>query len=652
MLAATAYTDPHSTAPQRPVWLFSLDSEHFHAAPTATGGLIAWHRVYGKTAASTDFRQIHFRDREQVPEWAERHLDSLARDARAALAAGLQPVVGISFYTWNAAEFLDLSRQLRQACPELLIIAGGPHVQQAEDYLGIDPIDVIVFGEGEATFQELLDAQDRSAWPDIPGIAWLDADGQLQRSGKRARKLKLEEIPSPFDVLELADSEGKPLYDAVSYETSRGCPYKCSFCEWGTGAIGTKMVSVPLDRIRRDWEKIAAAGIPNIWLADSNFGALKDDIEKARIICDLKQRTGLPRTFATSWSKKHSPRVQDIVLMLHEHGLLPHYQLALQTLTPLALELCHRENMDANQYERIARSTASAGIPISAELIWGLPGDNLASFESNLDKLLAVFPSINIFGYTLLPGTEFYKKREEYSIRTIPVAGYGKAKGEYVVGCHTFDTDEGAEGYFLITAHLMLIHGHMLSRTARYLALEGSVPVGSLLRAVTDALVRDFSDKLPGIDPDNRMQVYEERAQVYLTVLTDLDRCYRIIQDTVSAWLEQHQARHLAPQVGRMVILDSLFCPRYGSRQDITREVDFDARGVLATLRSMCLPDDELFSGTTQVLRLQSPGGVGDVLKNPDGGSWLKSQLVDDSTPSVIAWQPASADDKRITTTA
>lgn len=634
---------------KRPVWLFSLDSEHFHAAPTATGGLIAWYRVYGQAPDAIDFRQIHFRDRGQVPEWIAHKLQALVEQANAAIQAGLQPVAGISFYTWNAAEFLELARQLRRACPALTIIAGGPHVQQAESYLGIDPIDVIAFGEAEATFQELLDTP-MQHWTAVPGIALLK-DGAIIKTAKRARQLNLAQIPSPFDVLELTDAEGRPLYDAVAYETSRGCPYKCAFCEWGTGAIGTKMVSFPIERLKHDWEKIAKAGIPNIWLADSNFGALKSDIDKARIICDLKQRYDLPRTFATSWSKKHSPRVQEIVLMLHEHGLLPHYQLALQTLTPLALELCHRENMAANEYEPIARRMAESGIPVSAELIWGLPGDNLASFETNLDRLLATFPSINIFGYTLLPGTEFYEKREQYAIQTIPVAGYGKAKGEYVVGCHTFDSHEGAEGYFLITAHLMLIHGHILSRTARYLALEGSVPVGSLLRSVTDALIHAFASDMPGLDPANRMQAYEERAQVYLTVLKDRERCYGVIHDTVIGWLEHHQAQRLIPQVTRIMILDSLFCPRYGSRQQFEYTVDFDARAVLACLRNMNLPDDLLFDASPQTLHLQSPGGVGDVLKNPDGGNWLKSQLLDDRTPSVIAWQPASADDKRITTT-
>ena len=171
---------------RRPVWLFSLDSEQFHAAPTATGGLIAWYRAWGAAPEAIDFRQLHFRDREDVAAWGSNELDLLAREAADALVRGQEPVAGISFYTWNAAEFLELVRCLRAACPGLAIVAGGPHVQQAESYLGIDPIDVIVLGEGEATFQELLDTP-RIEWPRVPGIAWLDAGGRVATSAPRER---------------------------------------------------------------------------------------------------------------------------------------------------------------------------------------------------------------------------------------------------------------------------------------------------------------------------------------------------------------------------------------------------------------------------------------------------------------------------------
>ena len=122
-----------------------------------------------------------------------------------------------------------------------------------------------------------------------------------------------------------------------------------------------------MSRIRQDWEQIVAAGIKDIWLADSNFGALKQDLEKAQLIVELKERAGLPLSFATSWSKKHSRQVQEIALLLHSNGLLPHYQLALQTLTPEALRLSNRQNMSSNEYQPIAKHMSEQGVPIAAE---------------------------------------------------------------------------------------------------------------------------------------------------------------------------------------------------------------------------------------------------------------------------------------------
>lgn len=490
----------------RPVWLLSLDSDTFPAAPMTTGGLKAYYQHYGLRSAETDIRIVHFVNRpERMPEWLAQWEQNELPLARAAIAQGLQPVMGFSVYTWNAAEFLELMRQVKDLCPELLIVAGGPHVQKARDYLFSEAVDVIVLGEGEATLTDFLDnsglgTNDRAQWHTVAGLAFVDYSreqkGEMISTPERPRFKDLDLLPSALEVIDLCDEQGKP-YDCVSYETSRGCPYKCSFCEWGTGAIGTKMLSFSVERIRKDWNRLVDAGIRNIWLADSNFGALKQDVEKAKIMCEIKQRTGMPHTFATSWSKKHGSRSQEIVLMLHKHNLLPHYHLALQTLTPLALELCHRENMAANKYEPIARQMAKERVPIACELIWGLIGDNLKDFEKNLDRLFAVFPTINIFGYTLLPGTEFYGKRDEYKIETLPVAGYGKAKGEYVVGCFTFPVEEGLEGYFLITAHLLMSRGYMLPLTLRYLALTEKVPVSGLMRAILAELCVEFAAEIP-----------------------------------------------------------------------------------------------------------------------------------------------------------
>ena len=631
---------------QRPIWLLSLDSDTFPAAPMTTGGLKAYYHEFGKNTAQTDIQLVHFVNHpERISQWLEQWQKEELPRAQAAAAQGMQPVIGFSVYTWNAAEFLDLMRDVKDLCPEILIVVGGPHVQKASDYLFSEAVDIVVMGEGEATFTDFLDASGPEQWSDVAGLAFVQ-NGELVMTPERPRFRNLNLLPSALDVISLLDDEGNP-YDCIAYETSRGCPYKCAFCEWGTGAIGTKMLSFSVDRIRHDWNFIVDAGIKNIWLTDSNFGALREDVEKAKALCEIKQRTGLPHTFATSWSKKHGPRSQEIVLLLHENNLLPHYHLALQTLTPLALELCHRTNMDANKYEPIAREMAKARVPIACELIWGLIGDNLASFETNLDRLFAVFPTINIFGYTLLPGTEFYGKREEYQIETLPVAGYGKAKGEYVVGCMSFPIEEGLEGYFLITAHLLMSRGYMMPLTLRYLALTEAVPVAGMMRSMLHDLCAEFSEEIPGLNAADKMGVYEFREELFVTSFTYPERTYQCVQRVALQWIEDHmdnnaQAANLKHRVTQLLELDQAFAPHTGATRDITAHFNFNADKVIDTLEGMDLPAAALFAEQPTEIGIHIPGGVGDIIKDPDGGVWIHAERSTSKDEHAAKLQPVT----------
>jgi hypothetical protein len=615
---------------QRPVFLFSLDTEQFYGPPMTTGALKAYFLARGTTTAATDVHLVHFKDRADVMHWLQNDWpQQVAPLARAALEAGVQPVFGLSCYTWNVAEFLTLARTVKREIPAALVVAGGPHVQRAEDFLIEDGIDVVVLGEGEKTFTELLDCSDRSTWGEIAGLGFLAEDGIPRRTEARARVTALDEFPSALDILELRGPDGEPLYEHVAYETSRGCPYKCSFCEWGTGAIGTKMFQFSLDRIRSDFDRLVEGGVHDIWLCDSNFGALKDDLEKAKMIVDLRTRTGLPQTFATSWSKNHNSRVREIVRLMHKNGLLPHYNFALQTLTPLALELSHRTNMRANDYEPVVKELATEGVPICAELIWGLPGDTLREFEANLDHLLTIFPNVNIFGYTLLPGTEFYERRDEYQLQTIPVAGYGKAKGEYVIGCHTFSRDEGAEGYFLITSYIMLARGQMMPTTARFTAFAGGISTTGMLRFVLRSLLLELGSSAVVDGEVEQMTAYESRAEIYLTLLSQRKRAYEIIRRATAAWFVEAGRSDLVPQAMKLLELDEALCPRVGPTRSIRRSFTYPAHLVAQRLGGMDPVDEALLAREEAVeLEIHHPARVGEVLQDPDGGLWMRGSIL------------------------
>jgi hypothetical protein len=281
--------------------------------------------------------------------------------------------------------------------------------------------------------------------------------------------------------------------------------------------------------------------------------------------------------------------------------------------------------MSSNEYKPIAKSMSEEGVPIAAELIWGLPGDTLAEFEHNLDQLLATFPNINIFGYTLLPGTEFYRKREQYQIEAIPVAGYGKAKGEYVVGCHTFGREEGEEGYFLISAHILLMHGHIMPLTTRVLALRGEVPVSPLFRDILRAVMSALTSELGDLDTSDRMSVYEGRDQIYLAAIANSD----IVYHTITVALEHHHRVHGAdPQPALQALrLDRALCPRTGQEQSIKELFSFDALALFDSLAAMELPAGTLDNTGRYTVDIHHPGGVGDILVVADGGSWLRGVI-------------------------
>jgi hypothetical protein len=606
-----------------------MDTDQFCAPPLTTGALKAYFLAHGRSAAGTNVDLVHFPHADAVLTWLDTAWAETVRPAaEAALAVGVQPVLALSCYTWNMAEFLTVSRRTKREVPGLLVVVGGPHVQRAEDFLFGDGIDLIVLGEGEETFCALLDCETREEWDAVAGVAFVGPDAAIRQTATRPRCVDLDRFPSPLGVVELRDAAGKPRYQRAAYETSRGCPYRCSFCEWGTGAIGTKMYQFSVERIRTDLERLVEGGIEDIWFCDSNFGALREDIAKAEILIDLKRRTGMPSTFATSWSKNHNQRVQDIVRRLHRNGLLWHYHLALQTLTPLALELSHRTNMRANDYEPVVKALAAEGVPVAAELIWGLPGDTLAEFGANLDRLFAVFPNINIFAYTLLPGTEFYARREEFQLETLPVAGYGKAKGEYVVGCHTFPRAEGEEGYVLVAAHVMLSRGHVLPYTLRLLAQDGRASVSTLLRQGVRDLIAAFADAVPPETHTERMAIYAERAALYLAFLADSPRLFETLGRTIESHLRARGAEDLIPRLRQVLAVDAALCPRVGPTHTLTVDFDFAADRVLEALGRMDAPAVEAFDGDDAVqLEIHHPACVGEVLKDPDGGSWMRGRV-------------------------
>ena len=176
--------------------------------------------------------------------WDARCLDSYLEDdpeasLREALAAFPADVIGLSALTAEFRSMHQLARLARTLRPDAVILAGGAHASaDPDDVVANSAIDAAVLGEGEATLTDILGRVQRGEpWRDVPGIAVRGASGRALRTAPRAAIEDLDSLPLPaFDLTDIdayATRRGMSLVGMRRYmpiTTSRGCPYRCTYC--------------------------------------------------------------------------------------------------------------------------------------------------------------------------------------------------------------------------------------------------------------------------------------------------------------------------------------------------------------------------------------------------------------------------------------
>ncbi|WP_260478924.1 KedN5 family methylcobalamin-dependent radical SAM C-methyltransferase [Kibdelosporangium aridum] len=395
---------------QQGVWDLPLES-----MPLASG--------YLKAMALADDR---LRDRVDITIHNFRGGDSLTKMAHRIFRDAPPDVIAFSVLGWNFREFGALAETFKQVNPDGWVILGGTHVanQAARTFRLFPEVDIIVNGEGELVFPDLLHACLRGTSPHnlglISGISFRGAGDEVVTTLPRDRIEDLDIIPSPFltGAIDLTDDNGRFRYDVALMETNRGCPYKCSFCYWG-GAVGQRIRAFSRARLRAELELFAQHKVHTIVLCDANFGILPIDAEFVEDILAVRAEFGYPRALETSWAKNKSKLFYDIVHTMKQAGLRSSFTLALQTLSDDALRTMNRRNMKVNDWEDLARWLDEEGLDCYAELIWGAPGETVESFMAGYDRLSKHVSRIAVYPLHLLPNTDYSEKKSEYGIVSV-----------------------------------------------------------------------------------------------------------------------------------------------------------------------------------------------------------------------------------------
>ena len=296
-------------------------------------------------------------------------------------------VVGFSCYIWNMEYNKALARAVKERYPDCLIVFGGHNIPFDTSVLEKEPyIDVLMHGEGERSFAELLKAADRGDISGVDGISYRE-NGVCVMNRTADKCMPVEDLPSPY-LMGLFDKmieENPKLGFQGTLETNRGCPYSCAFCDW---CFSEKIRFFPMEKIKKEIEWMAAHKIPYCYCADSNFGIAERDLEIAEYVVECNKRTGYPAVFKPCYAKNSNDLVFKIGCVLNATGVDKGVTLAYQSMSPEVLENIGRKNLDVAYYTDLNARYSAVGIPTYTELILGLPGETYESFCSGLCALL------------------------------------------------------------------------------------------------------------------------------------------------------------------------------------------------------------------------------------------------------------------------
>jgi radical SAM C-methyltransferase len=416
---------------------------------------------------------------------------------RAILTDPAPDIVAFSVLGWNFDDFGRCARVFRDANPRGWVVFGGNHVShQAQRTFGLHPaVDVIVNGEGELTFLDLLRARlagvSKHDLGSIAGISFRDEAGAIVTTPDRERIRDLEIIPSPIltNTLALRDQHGRQNYDVVLLETNRGCPYKCSFCYWG-GAIGQKMRQFSSERIAAELDVAGFYQIPEVVLCDSNFGMLREDEAFLDAFIKTREKHGFPRNFETSWAKNKGKVFYSIVRKMKAAEIASSFTLALQSLSSTALELMQRQNMKLNDWQDLAVWLRREGLDSYAEIIWGLPGETTESFLRGYDALAQHTSRIAIYPLLLMPNTTFSAESERF--------GFVRLRGarddfDYVLSHHDMTLEDNKRMLRFVFWARVVAENQVLRYIFKPLQMLASVGQVEVLQSL-DAFADEHAD--------------------------------------------------------------------------------------------------------------------------------------------------------------
>ncbi len=333
---------------------------------------------------------------------AEFTINQLPEQIAAAILARGPEIVGMGIYIWNAEPSLAVARALKAARPDLVLILGGPEVSYETEQQEITAVaDYVITGEADLAFRDLCRALLRGPRPEEKIIA-----APLPHFGQLAL---------PYHLYTEPDLAHRVVY----VEASRGCPFTCEFC---LSSLDIPVRAVPLERLLPALQALLDRGLRRFKFVDRTFNL---NLQTSRALLEFFHDRLTPGMFLHfEMIPDRLPEGLREIIARFPPGALQ-FEVGIQTFDELASRNISRRNNHTRTAENFLWLRTHTGVHLHADLIAGLPGENMESFGRGFDRLLAMQPhEIQAGILKRLRGTPIVRHDAEYGMIYSPRPPY------------------------------------------------------------------------------------------------------------------------------------------------------------------------------------------------------------------------------------
>jgi len=335
-------------------------------------------------------------------------------------------IFGLTCYVWNQAYNDQIMSYYKDINPNGITMYGGPNIPEdpklAEKFARDHPyIDIFLVGPGEKLVSKfLLNINDPIQTHDGSfGIGWNNV-----KVGRKLYQIDTNEMPTPYTdgIFDSILKEEKRV--KASFETNRGCPFKCAFCDWG-GQARSKVTKFDMDPVYKQLDFIYNhTNIAELEILDANFGMLPRDLDVVKKMKEKKLATGTsPKISYSGLAKNGSKWLPEIIDIIH-HDLdadQRNLKVSFQTHAKNTLKVINRANINNDKLVPLIDNFKSKGLPVTSEMIIALPGETADSwlYSLNRDYELGI-DFMRTYFLNLVPNTEIYtdKFKKEYNVKS------------------------------------------------------------------------------------------------------------------------------------------------------------------------------------------------------------------------------------------